>query len=58
VTLDGQVVRNNVEALLRIGYVPDGDGLYEEQTARASWSTRRGCADSGRPTARSAPRRC
>ncbi|HZJ72648.1 MAG TPA: ABC transporter ATP-binding protein [Planctomycetota bacterium] len=34
VTLDGQVVRNNVEALLRIGYVPDGDGLYEEQTAR------------------------
>jgi len=34
VTLDGQVIRNNVGALARIGYVPDGDGLYEEQTAR------------------------
>ncbi|HZL98879.1 MAG TPA: ATP-binding cassette domain-containing protein, partial [Planctomycetota bacterium] len=34
VTLDGQVVRNNIAALARIGYVPDGDGLYEEQTAR------------------------
>ena len=34
VTLDGQVIRNNIEALARIGYVPDGDGLYEEQTAR------------------------
>jgi ABC-2 type transport system ATP-binding protein len=27
-------VRNNISALARIGYVPDGDGLYEEQTAR------------------------
>ena len=34
VTLDGQIIRNNIEALARIGYVPDGDGLYEEQTAR------------------------
>lgn len=34
VTLDGQIVRNNIAALARIGYVPDGDGLYEEQTAR------------------------
>ena len=34
VTLDGHVIRNNIAALARIGYVPDGDGLYEEQTAR------------------------
>jgi ABC-2 type transport system ATP-binding protein len=34
VTLDGQGIRNNITALQRIGYVPDGDGLYEDQTAR------------------------
>jgi ABC-2 type transport system ATP-binding protein len=34
VTLDGQAIRNNIAALQRIGYVPDGDGLYEDQTAR------------------------
>ena len=34
VLLDGQPVRNNLPALARIGYVPDGDGLYEELTAR------------------------
>jgi ABC-2 type transport system ATP-binding protein len=34
VTLDGQIIRNNIAALMRIGYEPDGDGLYEEQTAR------------------------
>jgi ABC-2 type transport system ATP-binding protein len=32
--LDGQPVRNNLDALARIGYVADGDGLYEELTAR------------------------
>jgi ABC-2 type transport system ATP-binding protein len=34
VLLDGAPVRNNVAALARIGYVPDGDGLYEELPAR------------------------
>jgi ABC-2 type transport system ATP-binding protein len=34
VLLDGQPVRNNLDALARIGYVADGDGLYEELTAR------------------------
>ncbi len=34
VLLDGLPVRNNLAALARIGYVPDGDGLYEELTAR------------------------
>jgi ABC-2 type transport system ATP-binding protein len=34
VLLDGQPVRNNLDALARIGYVADGDGLYEEVTAR------------------------
>jgi ABC-2 type transport system ATP-binding protein len=34
VLLDGAPVRNNVPALARIGYVPDGDGLYEELPAR------------------------
>ena len=34
VLLDGEPVRNNLGALARIGYVSDGDGLYEELTAR------------------------
>jgi ABC-2 type transport system ATP-binding protein len=34
VLLDGAPVRNHVAALARIGYVPDGDGLYEELAAR------------------------
>ena len=34
VTLDGVPVRGNVPALARIGYVADGDGLYEDATAR------------------------
>jgi len=34
VLLDGQPVRNHLPALARIGYVPDGDGLYDEVTAR------------------------
>jgi len=34
VLVDGQPVRNNLPVLARIGYVPDGDGLYEELTAR------------------------
>jgi ABC-2 type transport system ATP-binding protein len=34
VLLDGLPVRNNVAGLARIGYVPDGDGLYEELPAR------------------------
>jgi ABC-2 type transport system ATP-binding protein len=34
VLIDGQPVRNNVATLARIGYVPDGDGLYEELPAR------------------------
>jgi ABC-type transport system involved in multi-copper enzyme maturation permease subunit len=34
VLLDGAPVRNNLDALARIGYVADGDGLYEELTAR------------------------
>ncbi len=34
VTLDGEPVRNNLGALARIGYVADGDGIYEELTAR------------------------
>jgi len=34
VTLDGQLVRNNLDVLARIGYVPDGDGLYDELPAR------------------------
>ncbi|HEX5011827.1 MAG TPA: ABC transporter ATP-binding protein [Planctomycetota bacterium] len=34
VLLDGATVRNNLDALARIGYVADGDGLYEELTAR------------------------
>jgi ABC-2 type transport system ATP-binding protein len=34
VLVDGQPVRNNLPVLARIGYVPDGDGLYDELTAR------------------------
>ncbi|GJM21156.1 MAG: ABC transporter ATP-binding protein [Planctomycetota bacterium] len=34
VQLDGVPVRNHVPTLARIGYVADGDGLYEENTAR------------------------
>ncbi len=34
VLVDGQPVRNNLSVLARIGYVPDGDGLYEELTLR------------------------
>ncbi len=34
VLLDGAPVRNNLSALARIGYVPDGEGLYEELPAR------------------------
>jgi ABC-2 type transport system ATP-binding protein len=34
VLLDGQPVRNNLDVLARIGHVPDGDGLYDELTAR------------------------
>lgn len=34
VTLDGGPIRNNLAALTRIGYVADGDGIYEELTAR------------------------
>ncbi|MFT7461994.1 MAG: ABC-2 type transport system ATP-binding protein [Pseudohongiellaceae bacterium] len=34
VLLDGVPVRNNLAALARIGYVADGDGLYEDQKAR------------------------
>jgi ABC-2 type transport system ATP-binding protein len=34
VLVDGQPVRNNLPVLARIGYVPDGDGLYEELTLR------------------------
>lgn len=33
-TVGGQSIRNNLEALARIGYVPDGDGLYDELPAR------------------------
>ncbi len=33
VSLDGQPVRNNLDVLARIGYVPDGDGLYDELVA-------------------------
>jgi ABC-2 type transport system ATP-binding protein len=34
VLLDGRPVRNDLESLSRIGYVSDGDGLYDELTAR------------------------
>jgi len=34
VLLDGQPIRNNLAAMARIGYVADGDGLYDELTAR------------------------
>jgi len=34
VLLDGEPIRNNLSALARIGYVADGDGLYDEQQAR------------------------
>lgn len=34
VTLDGKPVRGEVASLARIGYVADGDGLYEDATAR------------------------
>jgi len=34
VTLDGRRVRNDLRSLARIGYVADGDGLYDELTAR------------------------
>ena len=54
VTLDGQPVRNNLDVLARVGYVPDGDGLYDELPAR------RFLADQARLrgfTAATAPRR-
>jgi ABC-2 type transport system ATP-binding protein len=34
VLLDGTPIRNDLSALARIGYVADGDGLYDEQLAR------------------------
>jgi ABC-2 type transport system ATP-binding protein len=34
VALDGQPIRNNIDSLARIGYVADGDALYDELTAR------------------------
>jgi ABC-2 type transport system ATP-binding protein len=34
VLVGGQAVRNNLSVLARIGYVPDGDRLYEELTLR------------------------
>jgi ABC-2 type transport system ATP-binding protein len=34
VLLDGHPLRNNLDALSRIGYVADGDALYDELTAR------------------------
>lgn len=34
VLLDGQPLRNNLDAMSRIGYVADGDALYDELTAR------------------------
>ncbi|MCB9899536.1 MAG: ABC transporter ATP-binding protein [Planctomycetes bacterium] len=34
VELDGQRIRGNLAALVRIGFVPDGDGLYEDVPAR------------------------
>jgi ABC-2 type transport system ATP-binding protein len=34
VLLDDRPVRNDLESLSRIGYVSDGDGLYDELTAR------------------------
>lgn len=34
VLLDDVPIRNNLSALARIGYVADGDGLYDEQKAR------------------------
>jgi ABC-2 type transport system ATP-binding protein len=33
VLLDGELIRNNRAALARIGYVADGDGLYDDLTA-------------------------
>ncbi len=34
VLLDGQAVSNNLDAMARIGYVADSEGLYEELSAR------------------------
>jgi len=34
VLLDGRPIRNDVATLARIGYVPDGEGLHEELSAR------------------------
>ena len=34
VTLDGRTVRHDLDVLMRIGHVPDGDGLYDELPAR------------------------
>ena len=34
VLLDGRELRNDLASLARIGYVSDGDGLYDELTAR------------------------
>jgi len=34
VLLDGTPIRNDLSALARIGYVADGDGLYDDQLAR------------------------
>lgn len=33
VLLDGRPIRNDLAALARIGYVPDAEGLYEDQVA-------------------------